>query len=839
MTPGARLGVQPERIGRYRIIERIGKGAMGVVYSARDEVMDRVVALKVLMADLEGDPETRTRFYREAQAAGRLLHPNIITIFDMGEDEGHIFIVMELLRGETLGEFLKRPGSSTLEQKVALMVQVCEGLGVAHAHGIFHRDIKPGNLFVLQDGTLKILDFGVARLASSTMTALGFIIGTPDYMSPEQARGREIDHRSDIFSAAAVFYYMLSGHKPFAAPDLPSVLRKVQTEDPPPLPEGEVPAPLSRIVARSLAKDPALRHQKMADFVADLAKFRRYYEAETRQIAATARERYAAIEDLAKERGELFEWLDLPLPDDEPQAARRLREEHSAFVEHGRDALLLLPFSRPRIAEIAAALCAEHQPLSRAVARLREAREVLEAAEQAVAAGRPDDALARLDSVASSMPDSPRLRAVREQSQRALAEREARDAQLAGLAAEARAAVNARNWTVAAVLSDEALLIEPHAAEFSAIRAQARDAIDRDARERARELRRTLDGARRAITERRFDAADQEIGRARQMDAPRHEVEPLERLLADVRRAADAEAELAERAASAIAGARTAFQAGRRDEAVAALQSVLDVDATAPGVARELEYLTAEIRRLVEGERRRAQAAAHVDRAGLASRGGDFETAARESADALALDSGHVEAARIHATAQAALRAASTARDRRAQAAERLARARTLLDSGAFSKAGREAQRVFEVEPGNAEAFDLIATISRRGAEHEAAREQERQERENSRAVQQDLKAARQALRAGHPDAAEAAVGRVLANSPTEAAALALIEEIASLRTRLQAVAREKEDDTVSMAPPALLDSDDTVGMAGLPGAEEPLVVRLGSRLKTIFRGRN
>jgi len=258
------------------------------------------------------------------------------------------------------------------------------------------------------------------------MTALGFIMGTPDYMSPEQARGPEIHQRSDIFSAAAVFYYMLSGHKPFAASDLPTVLRKVQTEDPPPLPESDVPAPLSRIVARSLAKEPAHRHQKMADFVADLAKFHRYYEAETRQIAATAYERYSAIEDLAKERGELSEWLGLPLPDDEPQAACRLREEHSAFVEHGR---------------------------------------------------------------------------------------EARDAQLAGLAAEARAAVKARNWTVAAVLSDEALLIDPHTAEFSAFRAQARDAIDRDAREPARELQRTLDGARRAIAERRLDAADQEIGR--------------------------------------------------------------------------------------------------------------------------------------------------------------------------------------------------------------------------------------------------------------------------------------------------------------------------------------
>jgi predicted Ser/Thr protein kinase len=373
MTGAARAAPQPERIGRYRILERIGKGAMGVVYSARDEAMDRLVALKVMMTDLEGDPETRTRFYREAQAAGRLLHPSIITIFDMGEEDGRIFIVMELLHGQTLGEFLKRPAPVPLEQKLSMMIQVCEGLGTAHAHGIFHRDVKPGNLFVLEDGAIKILDFGVARLATSTMTAAGFIIGTPDYMSPEQARGGEIDQRSDIFSAGAVFYYMLAGRKPFAAPDLPGVLRKVQLEDPPALSDGEAPAPLFRIIARSLAKKPELRYQTMADFAADLAKFRRYYEGETRQIAATARDRYAAIEDLANERRRLSLRLGLPRPaDDEPEAARRLREEHAAFVQQGRDALLLVPFSQRRIAEIAAALDAELRPLSREVAALRQ-----------------------------------------------------------------------------------------------------------------------------------------------------------------------------------------------------------------------------------------------------------------------------------------------------------------------------------------------------------------------------------------------------------------------------------------------------------------------------------
>ncbi len=157
---------------------------MGVVYQARDEQMDRDVALKVMMADLDGEPDTRARFFREAQITSKLLHRNIVTVFDLGEDDGRPFIVMEMLKGRTLTALLKEPTCDTLEQKIDLMIQVCEGLSVAHAKGVVHRDVKPGNLFVQVDGGLKILDFGVARLASSSMTASGLIVGTPDYMSP-------------------------------------------------------------------------------------------------------------------------------------------------------------------------------------------------------------------------------------------------------------------------------------------------------------------------------------------------------------------------------------------------------------------------------------------------------------------------------------------------------------------------------------------------------------------------------------------------------------------------------------------------------------------------------
>ena len=219
LAPERRRG-DPAQIGRFRIDGRIGSGAMGVVYSAHDEVMGRQVALKVLIADLESDPDTRARFYREALAAARVIHPNVITIFDAGEDDGRSFIAMQLLHGAPLARYLTSPDAGALERKIDLMIQMCEGLSAAHAHEVVHRDLKPSNLFVQMDGLLKILDFGVARLAGSNMTAAGTMLGTPDYMSPEQARGTQVSASSDIFSAGSVFYFMLAGHKPFKGPNL-------------------------------------------------------------------------------------------------------------------------------------------------------------------------------------------------------------------------------------------------------------------------------------------------------------------------------------------------------------------------------------------------------------------------------------------------------------------------------------------------------------------------------------------------------------------------------------------------------------------------------------------
>jgi serine/threonine protein kinase len=265
----------------------------------------------------------------------------------MGEEEGRLYMVMELLKGDTLNDYLKRAQPITLEMSLDLMGQMCEGLAVAHVHGIFHRDVKPGNIFIQMDGSLKILDFGVARLADSSMTASGFIVGTPDFMSPEQARGKEIDHRSDIFSTGAVFYYMLSGRKPFAAADLPAVLHKVEAEDPVALTELEAPAGLWRIVSKALAKSVTRRYQELGELLADLTRFQRDYDRESRDMALAVRRRAEELQRLLEAR----------TPAGRPELrddlfSLSLRERYPVLEDRGAEALGVVPFRRQAVREI-------------------------------------------------------------------------------------------------------------------------------------------------------------------------------------------------------------------------------------------------------------------------------------------------------------------------------------------------------------------------------------------------------------------------------------------------------------------------------------------------------
>ena len=227
----------PRTIGRYEVEQRLGHGGMGVVYRCRDPRLGRTVALKLLRLDDEDrrDEELRERFRREARAAGSLEHPNIVTIFDVGEDDGLPFIVMELIEGVTLAQQIRSVPPLTLERKLQVIEDLAAALDYAHKQDIVHRDIKPANLMLTRGGVLKILDFGIARMGGSSHTQLGVMMGSPNYMSPEQAAGQLADARSDIFSVGLVFYELLSNRRAFAADSANAAIIAIMSRTPEPL----------------------------------------------------------------------------------------------------------------------------------------------------------------------------------------------------------------------------------------------------------------------------------------------------------------------------------------------------------------------------------------------------------------------------------------------------------------------------------------------------------------------------------------------------------------------------------------------------------------------------
>ncbi|HUG52590.1 MAG TPA: serine/threonine-protein kinase [Vicinamibacteria bacterium] len=259
--------------GRYEILGKLGEGAMGVVYRARDAAIGRVVALKMLSAELGAEDELHHRFRREAEAIGRLSHPNIVTVYDLGQSEGQLYMAMELLEGDDLRSIIERRMEIPLPDRVRILVQICDGLAYAHSRGVVHRDIKPANILVTSNGRVKILDFGLARVATrATITRKGMILGTPDYMAPEQAMGKLVDRRSDVFSSGSVFYEFLTGEKPFKGKTLHAVLFQIIQEEPDPLLtlNPELPTRLAWLVHRMLVKDPEKRYPTMDEVGRDL-----------------------------------------------------------------------------------------------------------------------------------------------------------------------------------------------------------------------------------------------------------------------------------------------------------------------------------------------------------------------------------------------------------------------------------------------------------------------------------------------------------------------------------------------------------------------------------------
>jgi serine/threonine protein kinase len=268
---------ETKRLGRYEIVGELGRGAMGVVYKARDPQIDRLVAVKTVSMwgqEPEEEKEFRMRFLNEAQAAGRLHHSGIVGVFDVGEDPENQdpFIVLEYVHGETLNRILGREKKLPLEKALQLAIEIAEALQYAHAQGVIHRDIKPANILVTQDGRAKIADFGIAKLNLAHFTLPGRVLGTPAYMAPEQLSGEGADGRSDLFSLGVILYVMVTGHSPFQGNSATTVCFKVANREPisPSALDLTVPPELDAVISKAMAKDPEQRYQKGSEFADDL-----------------------------------------------------------------------------------------------------------------------------------------------------------------------------------------------------------------------------------------------------------------------------------------------------------------------------------------------------------------------------------------------------------------------------------------------------------------------------------------------------------------------------------------------------------------------------------------
>lgn len=262
-------------LGRYEVVSELGQGAMGVVYKAKDPLIDRIVAIKTINLGMaqEEKEEYEARFYQEAKAAGRLSHPNIVTIYDVGKSSEVAYIAMEFLQGRELRDILNDGQEMPVQRVLDIVIQVALGLAYAHEHGIVHRDVKPSNIMVIRDGHVKITDFGIARMESASVrTQTGMVLGSPKYMSPEQVMGKLIDQRSDIFSLGVMLYEMLTGKAPFVGENVNAIMYQTLNAVPPPpgTVNTAVPDMLNFIVAKALAKGLDDRYQNARDLAEDL-----------------------------------------------------------------------------------------------------------------------------------------------------------------------------------------------------------------------------------------------------------------------------------------------------------------------------------------------------------------------------------------------------------------------------------------------------------------------------------------------------------------------------------------------------------------------------------------
>jgi serine/threonine-protein kinase len=482
----------PTKLGKYEIKSELGRGAMGVVYSARDPRLGRPVALKTMSPSVAGDEELLQRFYREAQSAGQLRHPNIVTIYDIDEADGIPFIAMEFLEGESLESIIANRKDMTVVKKVDVMVQTCRGLHYAHQHGIVHRDVKPANVVVLTDGMVKIVDFGIARIAGGSMTRTGIVLGTPMYMSPEQVLGHTVDARSDIFSVGVILYELLTFQNPFAAEDMPTILFKIVEQPPPPLSSllPNCPPQLEEIVTRALAKNREERYQSAEDLAFDLQQVCDYLKRHMVEIYIEQGQRS-------------FEEGNFTLAKESLQKVLEIDSNHN----------------------VAKSLLSRVQEQIYARQRAQKVEQALRHAKEALGADQYDEAIGALDEILRL---DPRHAEAQQYKQHAI-ERRDRKRKVTRHMERAEKLMADADLKGAKAQLEAALALEPeHPAALAMLESVTRELAEE---ERLRQVRQCIESARARVAEKNFAKALELLQRASELDPINIEVESLTRLV--------------------------------------------------------------------------------------------------------------------------------------------------------------------------------------------------------------------------------------------------------------------------------------------------------------------
>jgi serine/threonine protein kinase len=480
------------KLGKYEIKGEIGSGAMGVVYLAEDPRLGRPVALKTTSAEVASSPELLKRFYREAQAAAKLCHPNIVTIYEIDEANGVPFIAMEFLEGANLQKVISERREPLVLKKLQIIIDTCKGLDYAHQHGVVHRDIKPGNIMLSDSGQVKIVDFGIARVGVSSMTRTGVVLGTVMYMSPEQVQGMMVDARSDLFSLGIVLYELLTYHNPFPGDDVPSILFKILNEPPEPITKylGQCPPQLEQIVIRALAKDREERYQTSGDMAFDLQRIADSLRRNTATAYLEQGQRSLQAGELTLAKESLQKVLEI---DSSHELAQSLLAEVRERIQ-----------SRQRTQKI------EHN--------LRQAKEALEAEQF-------DDAIGLLEEALRLDPGNQEAQKYKQLviQQRDRTEKIRRHVERAEkLAAEA-------NFQQAKAELEAVLAIDPGAGVAQVMMDWVVKELTEQ--ERHRQVQQYLEGARTHLAEKNFAKALEVLDRARELDVLNVEVEALSRVV--------------------------------------------------------------------------------------------------------------------------------------------------------------------------------------------------------------------------------------------------------------------------------------------------------------------